>query len=379
MTTRAGIAGTGWMARVHTEALRRIGVEVVGMVGSSPERARSKAHPLLPPPVDSLDALLAMDLDVLHVTSPNDVHAAQATAAIEAGIAVICEKPLGISAAETAQLVAAADQAGVVNAVCFNLRYYPQNQQASGIVAAGEIGPARFASGHYLQDWLLRDTDWNWRLDATRQGKLRSVADIGSHWIDLVSFVAGQRVTAVCADLHTFVPVRNRPAGEVETFTSSAADEPRVAEEMSSDDAAGVLLRFDGGARATCSISQVSAGRKNELHWEIDGADSSLSWDSTDPERLLIGHRGRANELLEKDGELLNERGAAAAGFPGGHVEGYADTFRALFTAVYAEVAAGAPSANPRYPTFRDGHQSAAVCDAIAASGATGGWVDVEP
>lgn len=368
------------MAAVHTEALRRIGVEVVGMVGSSPRRAFDLAGPLLPSPMSSIDELLASPgLDAIHVTSPNHVHAAHARAALEAGVAVVCEKPLGVDTAETAELVDLAASAGVVNAVCFNLRYYPQNQNAAALVAGGSIGTPRFVSGHYLQDWLLLDTDWNWRLDAARQGDLRAVADIGSHWIDLTSFVAGQLVTEVFADLHTFITERHRPTGEVQTFaaTGVAPDVPRQRQTMSSDDAAGLLLRFDGGARGVCSVSQVSAGRKNRVQWEIDGASSALSWLSEDPERLWVGHRGRANEIIEKDAATLTTAGAAAALFPGGHVEGYPDTFRALFADVYADIEGGAPSSTPSYPTFVTGHYVVAVCEAIAASARTGAWVPV--
>ena len=344
---RAGIVGTGWMALVHTEALRRIGVDVVGMVGSSPARTRAKANPLLPPPFDSLDELLAVPgLQAVHITSPNDVHAAQAGAVIDAGLAVVCEKPLGVDTAETAELVERAHAAGVVNAVCFNLRYYAQNQNAAAEVAAGTIGTPRLVSGHYLQDWLLLETDWNWRLDAERQGTLRAMADIGSHWIDLTGFVTGQEVTEVFADLHTFVGERDRPTGEVETFAAATvgSDVERTRVAMASDDAAGLLLRYDGGARGVCTVSQVSAGRKNDVSWEVDGADAALAWQSTDPERLWIGHRGRANELAEKDPAVMTAAGIAAAAFPAGHVEGYPDTFRALFGAVYSDIAAGAPS-----------------------------------
>lgn len=378
---RAGIVGTGWMAAVHTEALRRIGVEVVGMVGSSRQRAFDLAGPLLPPPMSGIDELLASPgLDAIHVTSPNHVHAAHARAALESGVAVVCEKPLGVDTTETAELVDLATRAGVVNAVCFNLRYYPQNQNAAALVAGGSIGTPRLVSGHYLQDWLLLDTDWNWRLDAARQGELRAVADIGSHWIDLTSFVTGQLVTEVFADLHTFITERHRPTGEVQTFAAARVDRDAVRERqpISSDDAAGLLLRFDGGARGVCTVSQVSAGRKNCVHWEIDGAESALGWLSEDPERLWIGHRGRPNEIVEKDAATLTPAGTAAALFPGGHVEGYPDTFRALFSDVYADIRRGAPSESPTYPTFAVGHRIVAVCEAIAGSARTGAWVHVE-
>lgn len=378
---RVGIIGTGWMAATHTEALRRLGVDVVGVAGRTPERAAEAAQQLgLSTAYNSFEALLRDDsLSAVHVTSPNDVHAGQAAAALRAGRHVVCEKPLGINAAETQALVELAAQTGLVNAVCFNLRFAPHNANAAGLVRDNAIGAPRYVTGGYHQDWLLLETDWNWRLVAERQGALRAVADIGSHWLDLVNFVTGLRVVEVLADLHTFVPERNHPLASAETFARSAAapDVERVRESMASDDAAGILLRFEGGARGVCSVSQVSAGRKNRLTWELNGADGSLAWTSDDPEYLWAGHRDRPNELIPKDHALMSAWGAAATGLPAGHVEGYADTFRALFAAVYADVCAGRPAAVPAYPTFADGHDVALVCEAVAESAVTAGWVSI--
>ena len=379
--TRVGIVGTGWMAETHTEALRRLGIEVAGVAGRSPDRAREVADRLdLPTAYDSVEALVADDsLAAVHVTSPNDVHAEQAAAALRAGRHVVCEKPLGITAEETAALVELADGTGLVNAVCFNLRFSPHNHNAAGMVRAGTLGEPRYVTGSYHQDWLLEETDWNWRLVAERQGRLRAVADIGSHWIDLVCFVTGRRVVEVLADLHTFVPERNHPLGEVGTFAGHgvADDVERVREPMVSDDAAGILLRFEGGLRGLCSVSQVSAGRKNRLTWELNGSQRSLAWTSEEPEYLWIGHRGRPNELANKDPGLMTDLGAAVTGYPAGHVEGYPDTFKGLFAAVYADVAAGKPSAEPAYPTFADGHDIALVCQAVATSAQAQAWTPV--
>jgi predicted dehydrogenase len=369
------------MAETHTEALRRLGVDVVGVAGRSPARAREVAGRLgLATAYDSVDALVTDDsLAAVHVTSPNDVHAEQAAAALRAGRHVICEKPLGVSAGETAALVDLAADSGLVNAVCFNLRFAPHNHNAAGLVRDGALGEPRFVTGAYHQDWLLLETDWNWRLVAERQGTLRAVADIGSHWIDLVSFVSGRRVVEVLADLHTFVPERNHPLGEVGTFAAHgvADDVERVRETMVSDDAAGILLRLEGGMRGVVSVSQVSAGRKNRLTWELNCSERSASWTSEQPEYLWIGHRGRPNETLNKDPGLMTGLGAAATGYPAGHVEGYPDTFRGLFAAVYADVAAGRPAAEPAYPTFADGHDVALVLDAVAESARSQTWTPV--
>jgi predicted dehydrogenase len=378
---RVGVVGTGWMAATHTEALRRLGIEVVGVAGRTPARAREVADRLgLATAYESVEALVADDsLAAVHVTSPNDVHATQAAAALRAGRHVVCEKPLGVSAAETAALATLAAGSGLVNAVCFNLRFAPHNHNAAGMVRDGAVGEPRYVTGGYHQDWLLEETDWNWRLVAERQGSLRAVADIGSHWVDLVCFVSGRRVTEVLADLHTFVPERDHPLGEVGTFASSgvAADVERVREPMRSDDAAGLLLRLEGGMRGLCSVSQVSAGRKNRLSWELNGSEGSLAWVSEEPEHLWIGHRGRPNEVLSKDPSLMTKLGASVTGYPAGHVEGYPDTFRGLFAAVYADVAAGRPSPTPAYPTFADGHEVALVCQAVTESAGSRTWAPV--
>jgi predicted dehydrogenase len=379
--TRVGIIGTGWMAATHTEALRRLGVDVAGVAGRSHARAREVADRLgLATAYDSVEALLEDDsLAAVHVTSPNDVHAKQATAALRAGRHVICEKPLGISNEETAALVELAADTGLVNAVCFNLRFAPHNHNAAGMVRDGTLGEPRFVTGSYHQDWLLLETDWNWRLVSERQGTLRAVADIGSHWLDLMRFVTGRRVVEVLADLHTFVPERNHPLVEVGTFAGHgvADDVERVRERMTSDDAAGILLRLEGGVRGVCSVSQVSAGRKNRLTWELNGSLRSVAWTSDDPEYLWVGHRGRPNEIESKDPALITDLGAAVTGYPAGHVEGYPDTFRGLFAAVYADVAAGQPSAGPAYPTFVDGHDVALVCQAVAESARSQTWAPV--
>jgi predicted dehydrogenase len=377
---KAGVIGVGFIGVAHVEALRRLGVDVAGVVGSSPERARLKAAAAnLPTVYDSVEALAAdPGIDVIHVTSPNHAHADQVRICLEAGKHVVCEKPLAISAAETADLVGRAAATGLVNAVCFNIRFYPLNHQMRAMVAAGEIGEPRLITGSYLQDWLLLETDWNWRLQPAEAGFLRAVADIGSHWLDLARFVGGRNVVEVMADLHTLVPVRRHPAGPVETFAVVAERDELVAEEMTSDDAAGILLRFEGGARGVVSISQVSAGRKNSVSIEVDGSESALAWYSEDPDRLWIGHRGRPNEILQRDPGLLDPSAARLAGYPGGHVEGYPDTFRALFSRVYADVVAGGPAPEPAYPTFADGHDALLVTEAVARSSAEGRWVTVE-
>jgi predicted dehydrogenase len=372
----AAVVGTGFIGEVHVEALRRLGVPVYGVVGSSYARGMERAAALgLPPAYASFEAMLTDPrVEVVHITSPNHLHYPQAKAALAAGKHVICEKPLAMTSAESAELVKLAVASGLVNAVNFNLRFYPICRHLHQLVREGGIGDVRLVSGHYLQDWLLLETDWNWRLEPELGGNLRAVADIGSHWMDLTSHVMGERIVSVMADLKTFIPVRQQPAGPMETFGKATG--PTTARTITTEDCATILLRFEGGAIGNLTISQISAGRRNELEFEIDGSSAAAAWNSEHPDELWIGHRGRPNEVLPRDPSLLNEEGRATAGLPGGHNEGFADTFKALYRAVYRAVAGDGPS-EPDYPTFADGHESMLVCEAVARSARQGSWASV--
>ncbi len=371
------VIGSGFIGTVHIEALRRIGVNVVGLLGSSPERAVARATQLgVRTAYASLAELLDDDrVSVVHVTSPNELHHPHVRAILAAGRHVVCEKPLAMTSAESGDLVRLAAASGLVNAVNFNIRFYPLNQHVAGFVREGGIGETRLVTGHYFQDWLFHDTDWNWRLEPERGGALRAVGDIGSHWLDLVAFLTELRVEAVLADLATFIPVRHKPAGPVETFAAGGGE--KIPVEIRTEDVATILLRFDGGARGQLAVSQVSAGRKNSLQYEIDGSAASVAWDSEQPDHLWIGHRDRPNEILQRNPALMGPLGVAAARLPAGHVEGFADTFGALFAAIYDDVLAGRPAARPVYPTFEDGHDEMLVGDAVAESARTGAWAHV--
>jgi predicted dehydrogenase len=372
----AAVVGTGFIGAVHVEALRRLGVQVHGVVGSSRERAAKRSADLgLPPAYESFDAMLADPrVDVVHITSPNHLHHAQAKAALAASKHVVCEKPLAMTSAESADLLQLAEGSGRVHAVNFNLRFYPINQHVHALIEQGGLGKIRLVSGHYHQDWLLLDTDWNWRLEPQLGGELRAVSDIGSHWMDLTTFLTGKRIQAVMADLTTFIQMRLQPTGPVETFATGQGANA-VPREIHTEDAATILLRYEDGARGALTVSQVSAGRKNSLVFEIDGSTSAAAWNAERPDELWIGHRGRPNELLLRDPAILNEAGRRATGLPGGHAEGYADTFKALYAAVYRAVAAGRPGED--YPTFADGHDEMLVCEAVALSSREERWVEV--
>jgi predicted dehydrogenase len=371
---KAAVAGTGFIGAVHVEALRRLGIEVLGVCATTPERAASKG---LAPAYDSFDALIGDErVDVVHVTTPNHLHHPQVKAALAAGKHVVCEKPLATTSEESAELLSLAEESGLVHCTNFNLRFYPQAHQARALVRSGAIGTVWNAHGSYLQDWLLYPTDWNWRLEPEQGGTLRAVADIGSHWMDLAQWVTGRRIDAVFADLETTIPVRQRPTHEVETFASAEAVDREPAP-MSTEDVAHLLFHFEGGARGAAVVSQVSAGRKNALSLEVDGSEAALAWNSEQPEELWIGHRDRPNETLLRNPGLLDPEAQARTTLPAGHAEGFAETFRELYRAVYTAVGAGGPSATPDYPTFADGHRANVLGDAVLQSSRDGRWMEV--
>jgi len=376
------VAGTGFIGPVHVEALRRLGRPIAGVLGSSLEKGQRAAQQLGLPRAYATFAELLADPDVgtVHIASPNRHHFEQSQAAIVAGKHVICEKPLAMNMRESAELMTLAKPQTAVTAVCYNIRFYPLCLEARQRIAAGELGELYHASGSYMQDWLLKQTDFNWRLLAEDGGALRAVADIGTHWLDLVQFITGLNVCEVCADLKTVWPTRLRPAGGVETFAgrpAGLADSPRGLQpvNVTTEDYGSVLLRFGGGARGCCTLSQVTAGRKNCLRFEIAGSKGSLAWNSERPNELWLGHRGRANEVLIRDLPQLHASVQRFSNYPGGHNEGFPDTFKQLFRAIYAAIDGDSTMS---YPSFVDGHREIAICDAVLRSDCEHRWVNVE-
>jgi predicted dehydrogenase len=373
---KAGVVGTGFIGAVHVDAIRRLGVEVLGVVGSSPERAAAKG---VAPVYESYEALLADErIDVVHVTTPNHLHFPQVRQALAAGKHVVCEKPLAVTTAESGELVELAEESGLVNCTNYHNRFYPIVQEARERVRAGEVGAVWNVHGGYLQDWLAHPTDWNWRLEPEKAGELRAVGDIGTHWLDAAQFVTGLRVSEVFADLATVIPVRGRPVGEVETF-AAAGEVEREDVTISTDDVAHILLRFENGARGSLVLSQVSPGRKNSLRLEVDGSAGALAWDSERHEELWLGRRDEPNGVLIRNAALMHPAAAAHTHLPVAHAEGFVDAFHELYAAVYADVARGRPSEDPDYPTFRDGHVGNVLCDAVALSNRERRWVEVPP
>jgi predicted dehydrogenase len=385
----AAVVGTGFIGTVHVEAIRRTGIHVKGVLaGSTASTEQAKTKLRLEKAYSSIAEICAdPDITVIHVTSPNELHFSQVSDILLAGKHVLCEKPLATSIADGRTLLEIAHQRDLKHALAFNTRFYPLVREAKSRIASGAIGSPTYITGHYHQDWLMFSTDWNWRVDPLQGGAIRAVADIGSHLIDNIGYVSGLEVAEVFADMHTFVKVRKKPMGSVQTFTSASAaieseatiDSIRANEAidvaMQTDDAAGILVRYTNGARGTLSISQVTGGRKNSMEWEIAGSDASLGFNSMNPEELWIGHRGEPNQILQKEFGLLNPEASALAFYPVGHIEGFGETFRGLCEAFYRDIEEGSGSGS--YPNFSDGVTSLLITHAIHESTQTNTWISV--
>jgi len=378
---RVGIAGTGFIGPAHLEGLRRNNIQVIGLAEATYEIAQKKAAELgIEKAYPSFEAMIADPaITTVHLATPNLLHFEHAKAALLAGKHVICEKPLSMNSAESAELVKLAAETGLVNAINFNLRFYPLVQQARSMVQSGELGDLYILQGSYLQDWLLYETDWNWRLEPDQGGTLRAVADIGSHWLDLMTFISGLRIESVFADFKTFLPTRKKPAKPVDTFSGKILKpEDYIDQPIYTEDYASILLHYENGARGIVTVSQVCAGRKNRLFFEIDGSKASVSWDSEHPNDLWLGHRDQPNSILMKDPSLVSPEVRQIIGYPGGHQEGFPDTFKQLIGKVYQAIRSGGPgAAKPDFPTFEDGHYEMLLCEAIEKSAKEGRWCQV--
>lgn len=377
--TQVAVVGLGFIGPAHIEALRRLpDVEVVGIADFSAEIAHARAQTLGTGAYDSFDDLLRDDsIECVHICTPNFLHYEQSKKALLAGKNVVCEKPLATNIAEAEELVELADKLGLVNAVHFNLRYYPLIRQMKTMREKGELGDVYSVQGSYLQDWLFLPTDYNWRLEPSQSGDSRAVADIGSHLFDLIEYITGLHITEVMADFNTVHKTRMKPKKAIATYSGKllqASDYEEVP--ITTEDFASILYRFENGNKGVATVSQVSAGRKNRCSLEISGSKETFNWCSEAPNEMWVGRREGPNQSLMRDPALAHDEARALMTFPGGHNEGFPDTSKQLFKEVYAAIRNGKP-ANPTYPTFGDGLRELKLCDKIVQSSREQRWVQV--
>jgi len=374
---KTAVFGAGFMGKVHTEQIRRLGnVEIVALAAVSEQEASQfgAAYGIERTTADWKSLLADSEIQAVHICTPNVLHYPMAKAALEAGKAVLCEKPLTMTVAEARELVQLAQAKGVPNCVNHNLRYYPVVQQARQMVARGDLGEILIVQGTYFQDWLLYETDYNWRVERAANGALRAMGDIGSHWMDMIQHLTGQKITSLCADLQTFHKSRKKPKGAVETFSGKKlSPEDYTDIPMDTDDFGSVMLRLGDRTRGCFSVSQVSAGCKNRFQWEIFGTKRGVAWNQERPDELWIGERNEANRILIKDGSQMYPEAAAFADLPGGHSEGYDDAHKQVYRRFYRKVAD--PSAPIDYPTFADGLWGMQCLEKVLESSTERKWV----
>lgn len=378
---RTAVFGSGFAARCHLDSLSRLGavVEVCGIASRNVEQATrlGKEFGIERVTPDYRELLESPTLDVVHVCTPNSLHFPMASDALRAGKHVLCEKPLATNMEQAEKLVQLAHERGVRNCTCYNLRFYPLVQEMRAMCSSGELGELLVVQGTYSQDWLLSQTDWNWRLDSPVNGPSRAMADIGSHWCDMAEFVTGQQITSLCADLQTFHKTRRKPKETAQTFSLGAASQlDCVDSEVDTEDFGAVLFRMGDRTRGAFTANQVAGGRKNRLLLEVFGTLASISWDAENPNELWVGRRYESNRILLKDPALLNRSARSYADLPGGHAEGYDGTFKQLFRNFYRSVSDG--ETEPMYPQFRDGQRQLAIVQAESASSSTHAWIGVQ-
>ena len=379
-TLSVAIVGTGFIGPIHIEALRRLGIKVKGALGSTPsksEEARQKWG--LDRAYDDLSEILNdHEIEAVHLAVPNTLHFQMSRQCLLAGKHGMCEKPLAMNATETGELVNIAKETGLHAGVCYNVRYYPLNLDLKQTLRKAPDQRIFSVVGSYVQDWLAKDTDYNWRVLAKHNGPLRAVADIGTHWVDLITFITGLEVKAVFADLACVHEIRKRPLGEVETFAGNKTHPQKLEDvEIDTEDIGSVLFRFKGGTKGSLWVSQVTPGRKNCIRYEIASSDHAYAWNSESPNELWIGNRSEANQSCLKDPSLMSPETIPYANYPAGHNEGYPDTFKQCFRAFYQSIVDSDALAPLPYPTFQDGHREVVLCDAILKSHQEERWVTI--
>jgi predicted dehydrogenase len=349
---RSAIVGSGFVARVHAAAVRDLGGTVVAVCSRTSAGAEQLASELgTASAFESLEDLLGSGgVDVVHVCTPNGLHAEQTLQALDQGAHVVCEKPLATSTDESARMVEALEASGKIGAVAYHVRGYPLVEHMRATVAAGELGDLRLIHGRYVCDDALLVTE-GWRLEPAASGPTYVAADLGAHWFDLAEHVTGARVSEVLADFRTFVPGRTL------------------------EDHAALLLRFNSGATGSAQFSSLGAGRKNQLLFELEASRGGFTWDQESPNELLHRHAEAPTDVVVKDPGTNAGRAPEFARYPAGHAEGYGDAFRVILRDAYLAMA-GEPHGS--FPTFADGHRGMQVLEATLRSARDGGWVAVE-
>lgn len=377
---KAAVVGMGFIGTAHVEALRRLNnVEVAAICGSK-RGIQKKAEELGIENFfsDFSEMIKSPEIDVIHICTPNYMHFQMTKDALNAGKHVVCEKPLTTTKKEAEELVAIAKEKGLINATNFNIRFYPLMHQLRTMVSKGDMGEIFSVNGSYLQDWLFYETDYNWRLEPEKSGDSRAIADIGSHWMDLVEFVTGLKITEVFADFATFHKTRKKPLNPIDTYSGKLLNSEDYTDvSIDTEDYASVMMRFENGARGVMTVSQVFAGKKNCVSFDLAGSKKSASWVSEKPNEIWFGRRESVNESMMKDPSIMYPEARSLVSYPGGHNEGFPDTFKQNFIKIYKTISEGVVADKPEYPTFEDGLREIILCEKIVESNKKAMWIKI--
>ncbi len=374
---RAGVIGTGFVGRIHIETIRRLGNVTVAAV-ADPVSAKETAEAMTVPEyfADYKEMIKMADLDVVHICTPNNTHFEIAMYALDHGVNVLCEKPMTTTIEEAEILAKKAEDTGLIAALNYHNRFYPMNHHLRNIIRDGELGDIFNITGTYTQDWLLNITDYSWRLSSKESGRTRAVADIGSHWMDLVEFVSGQKITAVCADFSIIHPVRKKPKKQVLAFSTDTFDDADYEDiPINTEDSASVLFKFENGAKGSAFFSQVIAGKSVAIDYMIGGYKKSACWDSELCNKLTIGRKDSFCEVSEKGPVTVHPDSRSVVAYPIGHLEGFPDAFKQCFRQVYDSI--DNPDAPRDYATMKDGLHEMILCEKIFESNEKQQWVEI--
>lgn len=379
---KVGVIGMGFIGGCHIDAIRRIGfADLVAVADANYELAKKKAiENHIPKYFGTVEELLADDeINVVHNCTPNNLHMEINEKVIKAGKHVFSEKPLGRTSDESARMLELLKQyKHIVNGVNFNYRMNPLVQDMKNRIKKGDIGTPKLIHGSFLQDWLLYETDYNWRLEPEISGPSRSIADIGSHWMDSVQTLVGAKITEVCADLETVLPIRKKPKSQVETFSTNTNVEYEN-REINTEDYGAVLFKMDNGIRGVYYVSQVSAGRKCYLNFEINGTKASMQWNQETPDRMWMGFRDDNNCEIMRNPGLMTEKAREYTSLPAGHPEGWNDALKGNIYSFYKYIAESKVIGQDPcdFATFEEAHYIMLLTDAILKSNETRQWVKV--
>ena len=375
---RVGVIGIGFIGAAHVEALRRLGyVDVVAVANHNNGAQKAKELFVEQGYDDYREMIDKESLDAVHICTPNNTHYEMAMYAMEHGVNVMLEKPFTMTIEEAEKLCSYAKEHQIVTGVNHSLRMNPQVQQMKAMVQSGEVGDIYAVTGCYLQDWLYQDSDWSWRLEPELSGKTRAFSDIGTHWIDMVENITGQRAVEVLAEFEIVHKNRKKPKKQVATFSGMAL-RPEDYEDVpiKTEDWCSILFRFENGAIGSVNVSQVTAGRKNQQVISISGSKCALHWDSEDSQELWIGRRETFNQKAPKDPSILSKAAQSVIGYPGGHVEGFPDTFKMQFEKYYQSVL-NKDTSKKDFANFEDGLREMILNERVYESAQKRAWVKI--